>query len=162
MSSDDDLPEVSARDAIEIAQRALAKVNDLEREIDELRETQDELDEELTGMELRLSEQDEERSYDSLTRDEKVGMVREHAFEKATAGTGRAKLDYDDVVWEIFDGEASADHAYKLMRLAAEGARGFEYRDAARPKALAVNATEAKKSLAFSSANKTTSGGGSL
>jgi hypothetical protein len=150
----EDGPDVTPEDALQIAQRALAKVNEQEREISDLRE-------ELTAVQLRLSEQDDDRAYESYTVDEKVGIVREYAFEKALDRGGRVTLDYDDVIYEIFDGKPSADHAYKLMRLAAE-ARGFEYRKSRRPKELAVNAAEAKQTAAFSSAKNSVSGRGSL
>ena len=148
MSEDD----VSARDALAIAQRALAKANrvdDLEAEIEALRD-------EVTSLELRLSEFDEDRGYKELSRAERVGLVREHAFSKATSRTGTAALDYDDIKWEVFDGEPSADYCYTLMDLAAD-VRGFDVRTpAGGNRSLTVNAQEAKRGAAFSSANKTT------
>ena len=122
MSEDDD---VSARDALAIAQRALAKANGLEADLDEATDEIEQLREDVTSLELRLSEHDDDRDYAELTRDDKVGMVREHAFQKATRGSGVAALDYDDIMWEVFDGEPSADHCYTLMKLAAD-IRGFD------------------------------------
>ena len=116
MPEDDD---VSARDALAIAQRALARVNEFEDRIDQLEAQRGELQEDLTAVKLRLSEIDDERPYESLSIDEKVGMVREHAFRKAVDRSGRAKLDYDDVMYEVFDGKPGAKHCYKLIRLAA-------------------------------------------
>ena len=152
MSEDDD---VSARDALAIAQRALAKANGLEADLDEATAEIEQLREDVTSLELRLSEHDDDRDYAELTRDDKVGMVREHAFQKATRGSGVAALDYDDIMWEVFDGEPSADHCYTLMKIAAD-VRGFEVKTpASGNRSLTVDAKEAKRGAVFSSANKT-------
>lgn len=155
MPEDDD---VSARDALAIAQRALAKANGLEADLDEATAEIEKLREDVTSLELRLSEHDDDRDYAQLTRDDKVGMVREHAFQKATRGSGVAALDYDDIRWEVFDGEPSADHCYTLMELAAD-VRGFEVKTpASGNRSLTVDASEAKRGAVFSSANKTETG----
>jgi len=158
----EDGPDVRPEDAVRVAQRALAKVNDLEGRVDELEET-------VTAAELRLSELDEDRSYEALSLDEKIGIVREHAFEKATDRGGRTTLDYDDIMWEIFDGNPGTKHCYKLIRRAAglddekTGSEipGFRARD---PDGgvyhLAVDAEEAKRGAAFFPENKTGSEGG--
>ena len=152
MSEDDD---VSARDALAIAQRALGKANGLEADLDEATAEIERLREDVTSLELRLSEHDDDRDYAELTRDDKVGMVREHAFQKASRGSGVAALDYDDIMWEVFDGEPSADHCYTLMKLAAD-IRGFEEKTpASGNRSLTVDAKEAKRGAVFSSANKT-------
>jgi len=103
--SDGETPSVSAEDALQVAQRALGKVNDLENELEDLREEHAETVEELTAVKMRLSEIDDERPYSGLTLDEKVGMVREHAFRRAKNGHGKAALDYNDIMWSVFDGE---------------------------------------------------------
>lgn len=163
MSESDVRPE----DALQVAQRALAKVNDLEDELAETDDRLDDLEEKLTAATLRLSEIDDERAYQERTLDEKIGMVREHAFERAANGHGRATLDYDDIMWEVFDGEPSPSHCYKLLRLAA----GLTDSDSDRPTGgdipgfscrdpdngnyhLAVDASEAKRGAAFYSENK--------
>jgi len=152
MSEGDD---ISARDALAIAQRALAKANGLEDDLNEATAEIEQLREDVTSLELRLSEHNDDRDYAELTRDDKVGMVREHAFQKAVRGSGVAALDYDDIMWEVFDGEPSADHCYTLMKLAAD-IRGFEEKTpASGNRSLTVNATEAKRGAVFSSANKT-------
>ena len=152
MSEEDD---VSARDALAIAQRALGKANGLEADLDEATDEIERLREDVTSLELRLSEHDDDRDYAELTRDDKVGMVREHAFQKASRGSGLAALDYDDIMWEVFDGEPSADHCYTLMKLAAD-VRGFEVKTpASGNRSLTVDAKEAKRGAVFSSANKT-------
>jgi len=146
-----DQPDIKPEDALQVAQRALAKVNELEA----IEEEVDELREELTAVKLRVSEFDEENDYEAMTRDEKIGKVREHAFNKAVESHGKAALDYDDIMWGPFDGDPSADFCYKLMRLAADSP-GFEVRDpAGESRKLTVNAEAAKQGPVFSSANKT-------
>ena len=87
----DDAPDVTAKDALAVAQRALAKAN----EIEELRERLDELEDELTAHRVRLAEHDEDRPYDALTRDDKIGMIREHVLRKALdSGRPGATLDW--------------------------------------------------------------------
>ena len=145
-------PDVQPEDALQVAQRALSKIADLERTVEEQAGRIDELEEDLTAVTLRLSAFDEDRPYGELTRDDKVGVVREHAFERAVDGGG-TKLDYNDIQWGVFDGEPSADHCYTLMRLAAD-APGFDLRDPdGRSRHLAVDAAEAKRGAAFSPAN---------
>jgi len=152
MGSDEDLPDVTPRDAIQIAQRALAKAN----RVDDLQERVDELEDQVTELELRQSGRDQDREYASLSLDEKIGMVREHAFKKATSTNGYAKVDYNGVRWEVFDSDPSTKHCYKLLRLAAEGVEGFEYCDPdGESKHLRVDATAAKRNVAFFQENKT-------
>lgn len=146
--------EVTPKDALQVAQRALAKANEQERRINDLEEQLEDAETELTRQALRLSEYDDERPYDQLTRDDKVGMVREHAFRKATRESGRTALDYKAVRWEVFDGEPGAKHCYTLMKLAAgfdettaeSSVPGFRYRTPSEESNnLAVDATEARK-----------------
>lgn len=162
--------DLTAEDAVRVAQRALERVNELEALEDEV----EELREELTAVQLRLSERDDDRPYEQLTLDEKIGMVREHAFERATDSNGLARLTYDDIMWEVFDGEPGAKHCYKLMRRAAgdtedeqedmdAGVPGFCVRDPdGGTKHIAVNADRAKRGAAFFPENKTASEGGRL
>jgi hypothetical protein len=144
-----DTPDVSARDALEIAQNALQQATDADQH-DEIQALQDRV----TALELRTSELFDDREYPEYTLDMKVGLVREHAFNKAVDGTGRATLDYDDVQWEVFDGRPSPMHCYKLLRLAAQ-ARGFDYEEDASPERLTVDAQEARRGAAFYPENKT-------
>lgn len=160
------MPDVTPEDALQVAQRALAKVNGLEQELEKLRTERDDLAEDLAAVQLRLSEMDEDRSYESLSVEEKVGMVREHAFERARDGHGRAKLDYDDIKWEIFDGKPGNNTCYRLIRLAAgleddektgSNVRGFTARDPGGENYhLAVDAEKAKRGVAFSGGIKQT------
>ncbi|SEO69928.1 hypothetical protein SAMN05216388_101735 [Halorientalis persicus] len=152
--------EIEPEDALEVAQRALARVSELEERLDETEAENAELKERLTVLELRYDDLDGGRSYDDLDRNGRVGRVREHAFERATEGHGHATLDYNDVMWSVFDGEPSADYCYKLMRLAAD-ATGFTFRDPdGKGKELRVNADAARQGVSFSSANKTAQEGG--
>lgn len=161
MAEKNTTPDVRAEDALQIAQRAMKKAN----EVDELRDEIDDLRDELAAVKLRLSEQNEDRSYDSLTLEEKVGMVREYGYQKASNGHGKATLDYDDVMWGVFDGEPGTHLCYKLIRLGAgltddqktgSDVAGFTARD---PDGdtyhLAVDADAAKRGVPFCSQKKT-------
>ena len=174
MSDGNEPPAVRPEDAVQVAQRALAKVGDLEDDLAELQADHERVAEDLTAVELRLSEIDEDRNYASLTLDEKIGKVREHAFNKARNGRGKATIDYDDVMWGVFDGEPGPNHCYKLLRLAAgltdaeDGNRptggeilGFRCRDPSDGNYhLAVDAERAKRGAAFYPGNKAAQEGG--
>lgn len=150
MSDQDGGPDVTPRDALAIAQRALAKANDLEADRDRI----DDLADRVAQLELRVSALDEDRAYESLTTDDRIGLVREHAFEKATETTGKAALDYNAIKWEVFDGEPSADYCYTLMERAAE-TDGFNVETPpSGNRSLVVDAAAAKRGAVFSSANK--------
>ena len=137
MSEDHD---ITPADALQVAQRALAKVNDLESELETLRADHEDAVEELTKLRLWTSEFETDRTYESLGKDAKIGMVREHAFERALDNGGRGKIDYKDVKWGVFNGEPGASHCYNLLRWAAgedeaaqrdirSGTVGFRYRN---------------------------------
>lgn len=145
-----DEPDVTPRDALAIAQRALAKANGVEDDLQAV----DDLAERVAQLELRLSALDEDREYAALSVDEKIGQVREHAFEKATGTTGKAALDYNAIKWEVFGGEPSADHCYTLMERAAD-IDGFAVKTPpSGNRSLVCDATAAKRGAVFSSANK--------
>lgn len=148
-------PDVTPRDAVEIAQRALAKAN----RVDELEARVGDLEDDIAALQLRHSEEDEDRPYEQYTRDDKIGIVREHAFQRAVDGTGRVALDYDDIKWGAFDGGPSPAYCYDLMKRAAQ-ARGFEHqKPSAGNEHLRCNAAEAKRGAAFYSAKKDVSRG---
>ncbi|NUC71686.1 hypothetical protein HTZ84_05080 [Haloterrigena sp. SYSU A558-1] len=152
-------PDITPEDALQVAQRAMSRCSDLEDDVAELEEENLDLKERLTALELRYREIDEQQSYDSLDRDGRVGRVREHAYQRAVDGHGKASLDYNAIMWEVFDGEPSADYCYKLMKLAAN-APGFEYHNpTGKGKKLTVDAREARTGASFSSAKKTDSEG---
>lgn len=154
--------EVTPRDALAIAQRALAKANDLEDNLDATEEI-DDLRERVVALELRLSEIDDDRDVGDMTLDEKIGKVREHAFQKAADGHGKAKLDYDAIKWEVFDGEIGQSTSYRLIRRAAgltdakTGSKvdGFTARNPSQGNYhLAVDADAAKNGAVFSAGKK--------
>ena len=166
----------TVEDAVQVAQRALAKVNELEREQEGREADLEDAREELTALRLRVQDRDEGLDYSQLKLNDKVGMVREHVFRKAVDGHGRAKIDYDDVMWSVFDGEPGPNHCYKLMRLAAaeegddaddleakrssfrDGVLGFAFRDPdGGNKHLAVDADLAQQGVAFYPENKAVS-----
>lgn len=154
-----DQPAVRPEDALQVAQRALRKVNDLEGEIDDLRAENERLRERVAELEATTEVSDD---YDQLDRDTKVGMVRGHLIDRARAQHGMAAIDYDDVMWEVFDGEPSADHCYTLMRLAAQ-AEGFKIRDpSGENRQLIVNLDATNDLTGFSHANKDRREGGRL
>lgn len=152
-------PDVTPQDALEIAQRALRKAN----EVDELEDRIDDLEAELTSLKLKHEEATEQRDYDTLSLDEKVGRVRQHAYERARDGHGTATLDYKDVMYGAFEGQPGAKHCYKLMRLAAgiddgtgSNVPGFTFRNPDGDSyQLAVKAERAKTGLNLFPENKT-------
>lgn len=144
-----DESEIQPEDVLKVAQRALAKAN----ENADLRETVAEIKTELTAMNLRLSEFDEDRPYRDLSRDDKIGIVREEAFNRAVDGRGRT-LDYSDIRDGVFDGMPSPSYCYDLMDWAAQ-ARGFEHRNPPNGNEhLYVDPSEARRGFAFYSAKK--------
>jgi len=114
-------PGITAEDAIQVAQRALRKVNEVESELSRLREENEHLRQRVTELEVAQPDADD---YTSLDRDAKVGMIRQHALAKADDNSGLAQLDYHAIRWEVFNGEPSCGHSYDLMEQAAE-AGGF-------------------------------------
>jgi hypothetical protein len=145
-----DEPDVRPEDALQVAQRALSKVQEQEQTIAELQER-------VAALEAA---QPDRSGYDDLDRETKVGMVREHLVERAQNQHGRAAIDYDGVMWEVFEGDPSADHCYTLMELAAQ-AEGFDLRDPStgnRELVVDIDATNPK--LGFSRANKDSVEGG--
>ena len=158
--SEDDVQDL-AEDAIQVAQRALAKTLDEEEAREEflekladVRQENERLTERVAELEAKVST--DGRAYETLTRDEKVGMVREHLYKRARAGSGWFKIDYDAIRWEVFDGEPSADHCYTLMELAA-AADGFYHKDPENENQyVAVDLDEANAGAAFSHANNRT------
>lgn len=166
------MPDIEPEDALQVAQRALSKVNELERELETLREEYDETVEEQVALALRLSEHDEDRAYDDLQRDDRIGIVRQHAYERATGQGGRAALDYKDVKYGAFDGEPSPSYCYDLMRWACgfdvdahhdldAGVHGFAIRDPdGGNRELVVDADRAKAQRDLFSAKKDARGEG--
>jgi len=143
--------QITPEDALQVAQRALQRANEIELDVEDLRETVNAQHERIVALEAR---QEDTSEYDTLDRDTKVGMLREHVVERARQQHGLAAIDYNDVQWGVFDGEPSADHCYTLMQLAAN-ADGFEYENPdGENKRLTVNIDATNPVLGFSRANK--------
>lgn len=154
----EDCPEVRPEDALDVAQRALAKISALEDDIEQLQSDRDDLRDRVVSLELRISEFDDDRDYSDLSRDDKIGMVREELFEHATGGRGRA-FDYTDVRDVVFDGEPSPGHCYDLIRWASRP-EGFAKRDPANGEIqLVIDPDVVRRTRAFYSANKAGSEG---
>lgn len=137
------------RDALKIAQRAMQRLNELENIVEVQQERIEELE----------AAQPDRSDYQQLNRETKVGMVQEHLVKKARNQHGKAAIDYDAVMWEVFDGEPSADHCYTLMQKAANE-DGFRMRDPAKGnRQVAVDVDKTKTETRFSHANKDTTGG---
>jgi hypothetical protein len=156
-------PDVTPQDALEIAQRAMQKASSAEQENQQLRDEIDDLRDDLVEVRVRLSEMDDDKDYQSLTLEDKVGKVREHGYRKARNRNGRAMLDYSDVMWEVFDGSPGNNHCYKLIKLAAgledektgSECPGFTARDPDNGSYhLAINADRVKQNAEFYSRNK--------
>jgi len=138
------------RDALNIAQAAMQRLNELEETVEQQQEVIEELQ----------AAQPDRSDYHQLDRETKVGMLREHLVKKAKDQHGKAAIDYDGVQWEVFDGQPSADHCYTLMELAADEA-GFNKRDPAKDnKQLTVDLDSTNTERRFSHANKERPEGG--
>lgn len=112
-------PDVTPEDALEIAKEAVRRVNELEQENQTLREQVEHLEDQVADLEVRVEDHYENTNYEQLTLSEKVQKVRHHAYEKAVEGRGMTKLDYNAIMWEVFNGEPGTKHCYKLIRKAA-------------------------------------------
>lgn len=144
-------PDVTPEDALQVAQRALAKGGEEKKAREELRNLVEDLDRRVTQLEARTSTDDAE--YANLSKNQKIGMLREELVRRAqAASSGWAKMDYSDIMWSVFDGNPSADHCYTLMKKAAE-AEGYTHKDpASENEYVAVDLEAAKRGPAFSSA----------
>lgn len=153
----DENPDLTLQDVLEVSQRALSKNVELRETVEDLQERVEDLEEEKTALEMRMSDWEENRSYEDYSLDEKIGMVREEAFRRATDSYGKSTLDYSDVRRDVFDGEPSPSHCYKLMRKAAE-MDGFEFVDEPKSsdknKRVICDASTAKATPAFYPENK--------
>ena len=162
MSEEDRIEEAleEARAAREIAQTALQEKSRLEKRVDELEEEIDDLREENERLTYRVAELEAEKpdrsvDYEQLSLEDKVARVREELMIHANASmSGVASLDYRDVMVSLFNDKPSADHCYKLMRLAGQK-DGFDYENpASGNRRVTVDLEVAKSSPEFSHANK--------
>lgn len=154
MSNNND---VRPEDALQVAQRALQKVNEQEETIEAQQEELEDLRGEVRALSARTVEASD---FDDLDRDTRVGAIREHIINRAQEQGGRAALDYNGVMWEVFDGEPSKGYCYKLMRLAAQGT-GYGIRDPAEGnKQLIVNLDAMNDAAGVSRVNTSVAEGG--
>jgi len=132
------------RDALNIAQEAMKRITELEETVQQ---------QQAIIEELQASKPDPS-DYDSLDREEKVALLKEHLVKKAKEQRGKAAIDYNGIQWEVFSGEPSADHCYTLMKIAAQDP-GFKKRNPNEGnRQLAVDIDKTSTEDRFSHANK--------
>jgi hypothetical protein len=137
------------RDALNIAQEAMKRITELEQTVQDQQER----------IEALEAAQPDRSDYKQLDRETKVGMVKEHLIKKAKDQHGKAAIDYDAVMWEVFDGEPSADHCYTLMQKAANE-DGFGMRDPPKGnRQITVDLERTNTETRISHANKDAAGG---
>jgi len=143
-------PQLTAQDAVQVAQQAMQRCNDLETTVAELEDYIEQLEDRIVELEAQTPDTSD---YAELDRDTKVGVVRKHLVERAQQTNGKAAIEYDDVQWGVFDGEPSADHCYTLMEIAGQ-TEGFNYDESSTGKIrLTVDMGRTKTNTAFSHAN---------
>jgi cell division septum initiation protein DivIVA len=138
-------------------QQALERISELEAEVQEHADDRERLIFRIGKLEECLPE--ERDDYETYTREDKVSLLKSHLLERAYARDGKASADYDDVIWGVFDGEPSRDHAYTLMELAAQ-ADGFHYNTSRRPREVRVDLDETKAEVDLSHATTNEQRGG--
>lgn len=115
-----------AKGARKLAQTAIQEKTALAETVDDLRNEVSELRSENERLSYRIAEleaikPDRSTPYEELSREDRVGRVREELMMRADASaTGCADLDYKDVMWSVFSGEPSVGYVYELMRHAAK------------------------------------------
>lgn len=131
-------------------QSALQRISELEEELATEKEKRERAIFRIGKLEEVLPDETDE--YETLSRDDKVSLVKSHLMERAYSTNGRAEIDYNGVQWSVFNGEPSADHCYTLMRLAAEESDGWTFHDQRRPKVLRVDLDATNGNTRFSHA----------
>ncbi|WP_330633698.1 hypothetical protein [Halocatena halophila] len=111
--------------ADDVAKRAIELVDKQSGAIEELREQNEALQEQVAMLKGRVTPDPATKDYDELTRDERVHRVRTSCVRKASKNGGRAAIDYNDVM-TLLGHHPSTGYAYKLLKLAGELA-GFTY-----------------------------------
>jgi DNA repair ATPase RecN len=138
-------------------QQALERISELETKVQEYADDRERLIFRIGKLEECLP--DDRDEYESYTREDKVSLLKSHLLERAYATNGKASADYDDVIWSVFDGEPSRDHAYTLMERAAQ-ADGFHYNTSRRPREVRVDLDETKAEVDLSHATTNEQRGG--
>jgi uncharacterized coiled-coil protein SlyX len=123
----DDL-ETTAEGALQIAQNALQQQSELKARIEELESENDRLEFRIAELELKSDEQ-ADKEYKLLTREEKHDRIIDDLLRRAQAvASGKAKVEYSDVMHGTFDSKPSPDHCYTLMKEVGERP-GFQYNE---------------------------------
>jgi len=114
--------------ALAVAQNALQQNADLQSQIDGLEAKNERLEFRIAELELK-GEQKVDKEYKLLSREEKHELIIDDLLRRARAvASGKAKVEYSDVMHGTFNSKPSPDHCYTLM--AEVGDRdGFEYND---------------------------------
>lgn len=96
----------------------IERIDEVEQELESLHETVAELSE-------VVNPDPGKKTYEELTKEQKVHKVRKKLLSLAINSNGRAAMKYRDVK-RLFDGHPSNGHCYDLMERAGE-MEGFEY-----------------------------------
>lgn len=142
MSEDEgeDLRPEDVRAAIDIAKSAKQESLAVREEFGELEDEVDRLRFRCGKLQAVIDALAED-PYDHLSKDEKVALVRNDLIERAERSrNATATLDYEDIVWGVFDGEPSTRHAYDLLELAADHEAFRELTD---PRRVSIDLDEA-------------------
>jgi len=129
-------------------------IEEVEAEKDELKHENAELRRQVSELKSQQNPDPESKSYDELSKPEKVRKVREQLVSVAeTNHNGCSTLKYKEVKM-LFDGYPSAGHCYDLMELAG-GADGFGYDENGEgTKRVRVDIDAVKDESYFHTANK--------
>jgi phage shock protein A len=137
-------PDITPRDALEIARNALQEVHQLSDRVHEL-------EQQVERLESKCVDLDSE--YAEMSKAEKVATIRHKLIQRAQESNGKAKLDYNDVRL-LFDDKPAASYTYDLMETAAEE-RGYEYQaPASDNNRIVVDMAHRKAALSVSPAKK--------
>lgn len=98
----------------------------LEARVDDLEATNDELRDRVATLEAFIETDVETMAFEEMSKDQKVLRVQRTLARKAARRSGKAKIDYNDVL-DVFNGKPSPPHAYDLMRQAGS-ADGFAFK----------------------------------
>lgn len=117
---DGDMVDPEDTNMIEAAVEAAENVADLQQEVERLSARVETLEEQTPDP--------ARKSYGEMDKADKITVVRQKLKDEAENTNGRAAVFYKDVI-RMFDGHASAGHAYNLMDAAAND-DGFTYSEA--------------------------------
>lgn len=103
-------------------------VDALRRMVNDQRDRIEELEDTVERLQQVVDTDLDAKSYDQLTRQDKVREIRDTLVREAMDHAGTARIEYGEVR-AIFGNRPSPGHTYDLMELAGEG-EGFGYDDA--------------------------------